>query len=59
MGVQGLSAKTGKGRLGRLRQKRRFGAESGPVDRITQERMPDRGQMDANLVGPAGLKPAG
>ena len=59
MGMQGLSAKGRQRRLGWLRQKRRFGAKSRPVDLVAQEGMADRGQMDPNLVGPAGFEPAG
>ena len=58
MGVKGLSAKGREGSLGPLRQKRRLGAEPGPIDWIAKQRMADRGQMDPNLVSPAGFQPA-
>ena len=58
MGMQGLPAKGGERGLRRLRQKRRFGAEAGPIDRVAQKRMTERGQMDPNLMGPAGFEPA-
>ncbi len=57
--MKGLSAKGREGGLGPLRQKRRLGAQPGPIDRIAKERMADRGQMDPNLVSPAGFQPAG
>ena len=40
------------------RQKRGFGAKSGPVGLVSEQRMADRGQMNPNLVGPAGFEPA-
>jgi len=39
MGMKGLSAKGREGVLGSMRQKRRFGAQPGPIDRIAKERM--------------------
>src|SRR5260370_9438489 len=59
MGMQGLSAKGLERGLGGLWQKRRFGPKSRAVDIITHERMPDRGQMNANLVGTTGFQSAG
>ena len=59
IGMQGLPAKGNERRSGFWWQKGGFRAESGPIDLITHERMADRGQMDANLVSPAGVQPAG
>ena len=39
MGMKGLSAKGREGVLGSMRQKRRLGAQPGPLDRIAKERM--------------------
>ena len=57
--MQGLSSK-GLDRLGRLRrQKGGLGAEARAVDRIADQGVADMGQMDPDLVGAAGLQPAG
>ena len=58
MGMQRLSGKICEGCTGFRRQKGRFGAESGPINLVSQQWMADRGQMDPNLVGPAGFKAA-
>jgi hypothetical protein len=53
--MQGLSAK-GRKRGARLRpQLIRLALEARPVDVVAQERMSDRGKMDADLVGASGL----
>src|SRR5215469_4063429 len=59
MGMQGLSAKGGEGRLAGLRQKRRLGPKSGPIDRVAEEGVADRGKMNPNLVGSARFKAGG
>ena len=59
MGMQRLPAKGPKRGLGFRRQKGGFGAESAAIDLVAHDRMADRGQMDPNLVGPAGFQPAG
>ncbi len=59
MGMQGLSAKGCKGDLGWLRQQRRLCPKTRPVGLIAEQRMPDGGQMDPNLMGSAGFQPAG
>src|SRR3954469_19235145 len=57
--MQGLSAKGLKG-LGGLRgQPGGPGLEARPIDRIAHERMADMGEMDPDLMGPAGLELAG
>src|SRR5262245_47002270 len=57
--MQGLPAKGGY-RGTRLRPELvGLGPEAGAVDGITDERMADRGKVDPDLVGAAGLEPAG
>ena len=58
IGMQGLSAKGRQRALRRLRQKRRFGPKSRSVNLIAHQGMTDRGQMDPDLMGPAGFEPA-
>src|SRR5262249_20212276 len=58
MGMQRLPAKIGERGLRWLRQKRRFGAKTSPIDGVAQQRMSDRSQMDPNLMGPAGCESA-
>ena len=41
------------------RQQRRLGLEAGPVDVVAEQRMADMGEMHPDLVGAAGLQPAG
>ena len=38
---------------------RRLGPEPGSIDRIAKQGMADMGEMDADLVRPPGLQPAG
>ena len=38
---------------------RELGPGARPVDRVDDDRVSDLGQIDADLVGPAGLEPAG
>src|SRR4051812_46222531 len=59
MGMEGLSCKIPQGQAGAFRQVRGLGLESGSVDVVSQEGMADMRQMDADLTGPTGLKPAG
>src|ERR1700722_13488643 len=58
IGMQSLSAKGRQRVLRRLRQKRRFGPKSRPVNLIAHQGMTDRGQMDPDLMGPAVFEPA-
>src|SRR5262249_18227816 len=58
IGMQGLSAKGPERGLRRLRQKRRFGAKSRPVNLVAHERMTDRSQVDPDLRGAPGFEPA-
>lgn len=37
---------------------RELGPGARPVDRVADDRVSDLGQMNADLVGPAGLEPA-
>src|SRR5215218_2148236 len=57
--MQGLSAKIPKGLPGGRGQKGRFGLEPGTIDVVAQERVATMGQMNANLMGAAGLQPTG
>src|SRR5271163_4174923 len=59
MGMQRLPAKVLERRLGGRRQQGGFGAKAWPVGIVAQDRMADRRQMQPNLVGAAGFKPAG
>ena len=59
IGMQRLSSKALQRGLGVGGQKGGFGAEAGAIDLVAHERVADRGQMDANLVGAAGFQPAG
>src|ERR1700745_1259398 len=57
--MQRLSAKgreRGSGVVGELA---RLGLEAAAIDRVAQERMPDRGEVDADLMRAPGLEPAG
>src|SRR5262245_66119172 len=59
IGMQSLSAKgveRGSGIVGELI---RLGLEAAAVDGVAEERMPDRGEVDADLVGAPGVEPAG
>ena len=60
MGVQGLSAK-GLRALARAfsGKQRRLGLEARAVGVVAEQRMADMGQMHPDLVGAAGLQPAG
>src|SRR5215208_8366386 len=55
--MEGLSAKIPKGLPGGGGQKGRFRLESGTIDVVAQERVATMGQMNANLMGAAGLQP--
>src|SRR6202030_1589635 len=59
IGMQSLSAKgreRGSGVVGELAS---FGLEAAAIDRVAEERMPDRGEVDADLMRAPGLEPAG
>src|SRR5262249_56242911 len=57
--MQGLSAKGGERGSGVLAELSSFGLEAAAIDVVAEERMPDRGEVDADLVGAPGLEPAG
>src|SRR6476646_1632296 len=57
--MQGLSSKGCERISGCFREPRGLGLEARPVDRIAHQRVADMGEMDADLVGPAGLQLAG
>src|SRR3982074_1259216 len=57
--MQGLSAKSFERGFGLGREVSRLGLEAGSVGVVAEQRMADRGEMDANLVGSAGFQPAG
>src|ERR1700730_14730497 len=59
IGMQSLSAKgreRGSGVVGELA---RFGLEAAAIDRVAEERMADRGEVEADLMRAPGLEPAG
>src|SRR5262249_24750467 len=59
IGMQSLSAKgveRGSGIVGELAS---LGLEAAAIDAVAEEGMPDRGAVDADLVGAPGLEPAG
>ena len=56
--MQGLSAKGGQRRLGSGGQQGGFGLKPWSVNRISQNRMADGGEVNADLVRPAGLQGA-
>src|SRR6185295_11264537 len=58
MGMEGLPSKALQHLARRWRQPRRLGLEPGRVGLVAEQRMADVGQMDADLVGAAGLEPA-
>src|SRR5262249_34198922 len=57
--MQSLSAKGGKRGSGVLGELASLGLEAAAVDGVAEQRMPDRGEVDADLVGAPGLEPAG
>ena len=59
MGMQGLSAKALECLVCRWRQQPGFGLEAGSIDIVTQQRMAGCGEVNADLMGPSGLEPAG
>src|SRR5258707_7497379 len=59
IGMQSLSAKgleRGSGVVGELAS---LGLEAAAIDRVAEEGMPDRGEVDADLMRAPGLEPAG
>src|SRR5258708_4855337 len=59
IGMQGLSAKGLEGRSGLGGEAGGLGLEASAIDVVAEERMADRGKMDADLMGAPGLQPAG
>src|SRR5262249_2193543 len=57
--MQSLSAKGGERGSGVVGELTSLGLEAAAVDVVAEERMPDRGEVDADLVGAPGLEPAG
>src|SRR5215470_6835679 len=57
--MQGLSSKGCERISSCFRELGRLGLEARSVDRITQQWVTDMGEVDADLVGPAGLQFAG
>src|SRR5215472_8027538 len=58
MGMQCLPAKAGERGLRGCGQMRSLGAKAGAINRVAQQRMSEGGQMDPNLMGPAGFEAA-
>src|SRR4051812_42915310 len=58
MGMQGLSRKTLQSGGGHRRKPGGFGLEAGAVEVIAQERVPDMGEGNPDLMRAAGLQPA-
>ena len=56
--MQGLSAKVPQRLLRRRAEQRRLGQEAGAIDLVAEQRVADRGEMDADLVGTPGFEPA-
>ena len=59
IGVQRLPAERFQRSPRRLRQQRRLGLEARAIDVVTEQRMPNMGEMHPDLMGPAGLQSAG
>src|SRR5262249_61006470 len=57
--MQGLSAKGVERGSGVLAELRSLGLEAAAVDVVTEQGVPDRGEVNADLVGAPGLEPAG
>src|SRR5436305_7631534 len=57
--MQGLSGKRFQRLTRGRREQRRLCLEACPVEVVAEERVPDRGEMDADLVRTPGLEPAG
>src|SRR4051794_2346654 len=57
MSVQGLSAKSCQRFACVFRQQGGLGFEAGAIRVVAEQGMTDVGEMDADLVGPAGLEP--
>ena len=57
--MEGLSAKGRQGFGGLGGETGGPGLEAGAVDRIAHQRVADMGEMDPDLMGAAGLQPAG
>ncbi len=56
--VEGLAPEGREGRLPLLRKSRHLRLEGGPIDGIAKERMPQMGEVNADLMGASGLQPA-
>src|SRR5437762_2529602 len=59
IGMQRLPSEVLQRAGGLRREPRCLGLEAGSVHGVTQERMTDRAEMDADLVCPPGFQPAG
>src|SRR5262245_32655700 len=59
IGMQSLSAKGRERDSGVVGEMIRFGLEAAAIDRVAEERMPDRSEVDADLMRAPGLEPAG
>src|SRR6266568_8296947 len=57
--MQGLSAKGVERGSGVVSELIRLGLEATAIDVVAEQGMPDRGEVDADLVGAPGLEPAG
>src|SRR5262249_50628587 len=57
--MQSLSAKGCERGSGVVAELASFGFEAAAIDRVAEERMSDRGKVDADLVRAPGLEPAG
>src|SRR6516162_3560 len=57
--MQSLSAKGLERGSGVVAELIRFGFEAAAIDGVAEERMPDRGEVDADLMRAPGLEPAG
>ena len=53
--VQSLAPEPSKRHLGRLVETDGLGLEPGAIDQIAEKRMTDRGDVDPDLMGAAGL----
>src|SRR5262245_32738338 len=59
IGMQSLSAKGGERGSGLVAELTSLGLEAAPIDVVAEQRMPDRGEVDADLMRAPGLESAG
>src|SRR5262249_21936166 len=59
IGMQSLSAKGFERGFGVVGELIRLGLEAAAIDVVAEQGVPDRGEVDADLVGAPGLEPAG